>query len=74
VAGDWYVIRLVDGATILHLTEATGWTATTGAALTGLRKGGYAAVRERVGASPGPLRASELEPRRRLDLLSQHRG
>jgi hypothetical protein len=30
---------LVDGATILHLTEATGWTATTGAALTAAQGG-----------------------------------
>jgi hypothetical protein len=66
VAGDWYVIRLVDGATILHLTGATGWTATTGAALTELRKAGYAAVRERVGASLGPLRTPVPAPSRPL--------
>ena len=38
-----------DGATILHLMEATGWLPhTTRAALTGLRKRGYAVVRERI--------------------------
>jgi hypothetical protein len=38
-----------DGATILHLTETTGWLPhTTRAALTGLRKRGYAVVRERI--------------------------
>jgi hypothetical protein len=38
-----------DGATLLHLTEATGWLPhTTRAALTGLRKRGYAVVRERI--------------------------
>jgi hypothetical protein len=47
-----HVIDLIhgsDGATILHLTEATGWLPhTTRAALTGLRKRGYAVVRERL--------------------------
>jgi hypothetical protein len=38
-----------DGATIPHLTRATGWLPhTTRAALTGLRKRGYAVARERV--------------------------
>ena len=39
-----------NGAAILDLTEATGWLPhTTRAALTGLRKRGFAVVRERVG-------------------------
>jgi Protein of unknown function (DUF3489) len=38
-----------DGATISDMTEATGWLPhTTRAALTGLRKRGYAVARERV--------------------------
>jgi uncharacterized protein DUF3489 len=47
------------GATILHLTEATGWLPhTTRAALTGLRKRGYVVVRERVGAGGSIYRIS----------------
>jgi len=43
------LLRRSEGATILHLMEATGWLPhTTRAALTGLRKRGYAVVRERV--------------------------
>ena len=43
------LLRRSDGATIPNLTEATGWLPhTTRAALTGLRKRGYAVVRERV--------------------------
>jgi Protein of unknown function (DUF3489) len=46
------VIKLLqrpDGATIVDLTDATGWLPhTTRAALTGLRKRGYAVVRGRV--------------------------
>jgi hypothetical protein len=43
------LLQRSDGATILHLMEATGWLPhTTRAALTGLRKRGYAVVRERV--------------------------
>ena len=45
------LLRRADGAGIVDLTEATGWLPhTTRAALTGLRKRGYAVVRERVGA------------------------
>ena len=43
------LLQRSDGPTILQLTEATGWLPhTTRAALTGLRKRGYAVVRERV--------------------------
>jgi hypothetical protein len=43
------LLRRFDGATIIQLTEATGWLPhTTRAALTGLRKRGYAVVRERA--------------------------
>jgi hypothetical protein len=39
------------GATLIDLTQATGWLPhTTRAALTGLRKRGYAVIRERIGA------------------------
>lgn len=45
------LLRRADGATIPDLTEATGWLPhTTRAALTGLRKRGYAVIRERIGA------------------------
>ena len=45
------LLRRSDGATIPNLTEATGWLPhTVRAALTGLRKRGYAVVRERVDA------------------------
>jgi hypothetical protein len=44
-------LKRADGATIPNLTEATGWLPhTTRAALTGLRKRGYAVIRERIGA------------------------
>jgi DNA-binding IclR family transcriptional regulator len=44
------LLRRADGATIVDLSEATGWLPhTTRAALTGLRKRGYAVVREEVG-------------------------
>ena len=43
-------LRRADGATLIDLTEATGWLRhTTRAALTGLRKRGYAVIRERIG-------------------------
>ena len=45
------VLRRADGATIIDLTQATGWLPhTTRAALTGLRKRGYAVIRGRIGA------------------------
>ena len=42
-------LRRTDGATIIDLTDATGWLRhTTRAALTGLRKRGYAVIREEL--------------------------
>ena len=42
------LLRRADGATIVDLTQTTGWLAhTTRAAITGLRKRGYAVTRER---------------------------
>jgi len=53
------LLRRADGAGIVDLTEATGWLPhTTRAALTGLRKRGYAVVRERVGAGDPVYRIS----------------
>ena len=44
------LLRRADGATIVDLTQTTGWLAhTTRAAITGLRKRGYAVTRERMG-------------------------
>jgi hypothetical protein len=44
-------LQRADGATIIDLTQATGWLPhTTRAALTGLRKRGYAVIHERIGA------------------------
>ena len=48
------------GATIIDLTQATGWLPhTTRAALTGLRKRGYAVIRERIGAGDSAYRISD---------------
>ncbi len=53
------LLRRADGAGIIDLTKATGWLPhTTRAALTGLRKRGYAVVRERVGAGDSVYRIS----------------
>ncbi len=53
------LLRRADGATIVDLSEATGWLPhTTRAALTGLRKRGHAVVRERVGAGDSVYRIS----------------
>jgi Protein of unknown function (DUF3489) len=53
-------LQRADGATINDLTEATGWLPhTTRAALTGLRKRGYAVIRERVGAGDSVYRISD---------------
>ncbi len=53
------LLRRSDGATIVDLTGATGWLPhTTRAALTGLRKRGYAVARERVGAGGSIYRIS----------------
>ena len=44
------LLRRAGGVTIVDLTQATGWLPhTTRAALTGLRKRGYAVIRERIG-------------------------
>jgi Protein of unknown function (DUF3489) len=54
------LLRRADGATIPNLTEATGWLPhTTRAALTGLRKRGYAVIRERIGAGDSAYRISD---------------
>jgi DNA-binding IclR family transcriptional regulator len=53
------LLRRADGATIVDLTQATGWLPhTTRAALTGLRKRGYAVIRERIGAGDSVYRVS----------------
>jgi hypothetical protein len=54
------LLQRSDGATILNLTDATGWLPhTTRAALTGLRKRGYGVVRERIGAGDSVYRISD---------------
>jgi hypothetical protein len=53
------LLQSADGATITDLTQATGWLPhTTRAALTGLRKRGYAVIRERIGAGDSAYRIS----------------
>jgi hypothetical protein len=53
-------LQRANGATIVDLTQATGWLPhTTRAALTGLRKRGYAVIRERVGAADSVYRISD---------------
>ena len=53
-------LRRADGATIVDLIQATGWLPhTTRAALTGLRKRGYAVIRERIGAGDSVYRISD---------------
>jgi len=53
-------LQRADGATLLDLTQATGWLPhTTRAALTGLRKRGYAVIRERIGARDSVYRISD---------------
>jgi hypothetical protein len=53
-------LQRTDGATIIDLTHATGWLPhTTRAALTGLRKRGYAVIRERIGAGDSVYRISD---------------
>jgi Protein of unknown function (DUF3489) len=54
------LLRCTDGVTIVDLTQATGWLPhTTRAALTGLRKRGYAVIRERIGAGHSVYRISD---------------
>jgi Protein of unknown function (DUF3489) len=53
-------LQRADGATIIDLTHATGWLPhRTRAALTGLRKRGYAVIRERIGAGDSVYRISD---------------
>jgi Protein of unknown function (DUF3489) len=53
------LLRRSEGATILCLTEATGWLPhTTRAVLTGLRKRGYAVVRGRISGGDSIYRIS----------------
>ena len=54
------LLRCADGARVIDLTQATGWLPhTTRAALTGLRKRGYAVIRERIGAGDSIYRISD---------------
>jgi Protein of unknown function (DUF3489) len=54
------LLRRAGGATIVDLTQATGWLPhTTRAALTGLRKRGYAVIRERIGAGDSVYRIAD---------------
>jgi Protein of unknown function (DUF3489) len=53
-------LQRADGATVIDLTQATGWLPhTTRAALTGLRKRGYAVIRQRIGAGDSVYRISD---------------
>jgi Protein of unknown function (DUF3489) len=55
------LLQRSDGATIANLTEATGWLPhTTRAALTGLRKRGYAVVRERADGGDSVYRMAAI--------------
>jgi Protein of unknown function (DUF3489) len=57
------LLRRSEGATILHLMEATGWLPhTTRAALTGLRKRGYAVVRGRINGGDSIYRIAGPAP------------
>jgi hypothetical protein len=57
-------LQRAEGATIIDLTHATGWLPhTTRAALTGLRKRGYAVIRERIGAGDSIYRISDAPAR-----------
>jgi Protein of unknown function (DUF3489) len=54
------LLERADGATIVDLTQATGWLPhTTRAALTGLRKRGYTVIRERISAGNSVYRISK---------------
>jgi hypothetical protein len=58
-------LQRADGATIIDLTQATGWLPhTTRAALTGLRKRGYAVIRERIGAGDSVYRIEDAPAHR----------
>ena len=67
------LLRRADGATIVDLIQATGWLPhTTRAALTGLRKRGYAVIRERIGAGDSVYRISGA-PAHRGDRTARQR-
>ena len=67
------LLRRADGATIVDLTQATGWLPhTTRAALAGLRKRGYAVIHERIGAGDSVYRLSGA-PADRGDCIVQQR-
>ena len=66
------LLQRTDGATIVDLTQATGWLPhTTRAALTGLRKRGYAVIRERIGAEHSVYRISDAPPYRGAPTVRQ---
>ena len=66
------VLRRADGATIIDLTQATGWLPhTTRAALTGLRQRGYAVIRKRIGAGDSVYRISDAPAHRGDAILRQ---
>jgi hypothetical protein len=55
-------LQRADGATLIDLALATGWLPhTTRAALTGLRKRGYAVIRERTGVEDSVYRISDAQ-------------
>ena len=57
------LLERANGASIVDLTQATGWLAhTTRAAITGLRKRGYAVTRERSDAGEFVYRISGAPP------------
>jgi hypothetical protein len=59
------LLQRADGATLVDLTQATGWLPhTTRAALTGLRKRGYAVIRERIGAGDSVYRILDAPAQR----------
>jgi hypothetical protein len=65
-------LQRADGATMVDLTYATGWLPhTTRAALTGLRKRGYAVIRERIGAGDSVYRISDASIHREDRTLPQ---
>jgi hypothetical protein len=65
-------LQRADGATIVDLTRATGWLRhTTRAALTGLRKRGYAVIRERIDAGDSVYRISDASIHREDRTLPQ---
>jgi hypothetical protein len=66
-------LQRADGATLFDLTHATGWLPhTTRAALTGLRKRGYAVIRERIGAADSVYRISDDPADRGDRTVRQH--